>query len=62
MSQEIRERIDFLHQELEKRIIPGIFTLNPEVGKITSEIFSLQEKCNHHFINGQCEYCCKEEG
>lgn len=57
MSKEIRAKIDELNAQLEQVVAPGIFTLNPEAVKISKEIESLQSKCQHHFVEGQCEFC-----
>ena len=62
MSKEIKAKIDELRQQLEKATVPGMFTLNPEVVRINSEIESLQKKCNHHYVDGQCEFCYHLEG
>ena len=39
-----------------------MFTLNPKVVKINNEITELQRKCNHHYVEGQCEFCYHLEG
>ena len=57
MSKEIKMKIDELRWKLEEAAVPGVFTLNPEVVRINNEIASLQSKCNHHYVEGQCEYC-----
>lgn len=62
MSKEIKAKIDELRWQLEKATVPGMFTLNPEVVRINSEIESLQKKCNHHYVDGQCEFCYHLEG
>lgn len=62
MSKAIKERIDELRWELEQAMIPGVFTLNPEVVKINEEIVKLQSECKHNFIDGQCEFCYHLEG
>ena len=62
MSREIKEKIDALRLELEEAFAPGMFTLNSEVVRINKEIETLQNNCNHHFSEGQCEFCYKLEG
>ena len=62
MSREIKDKIDALRLELEEALAPGMFTLNPKVVRINKEIEALQNNCNHHFIEGQCEFCYKLEG
>lgn len=62
MSREIKNKIDALRLELEEALVPGMFTLNPEVVRINKEIEVLQNNCNHHFVEGQCEFCYKLEG
>lgn len=62
MSKEIKMQIDELRWKLEEAAVPGVFTLNPEVVRINNEIVALQNKCNHHYVEGQCEYCYHLEG
>ena len=57
MSKEIRAKIDALNDQLEQVVVPGTFTLNPEAVRITKEIATLQSQCQHHFVEGQCEFC-----
>jgi hypothetical protein len=57
MSKEIKAQIDELRWQLEEATVPGMFTLNPEVVRINKEIETLQNKCNHHYVEGQCEFC-----
>ena len=62
MSKEIKAQIDELRWQLEEATVPGMFTLNPEVVRINKEIETLQNKCNHHYVEGQCEFCYHLEG
>ena len=62
MSKEIKAQIDELHWQLEEAAVPGMFTLNPEVVRINKEIETLQKKCKHHYVEGQCEFCYHLEG
>lgn len=57
MSKEIKVQIDELRWQLEEAIVPGMFTLNPEVVRINNEIETLQKKCKHRYVGGQCEFC-----
>ena len=57
MSKEIKTQIDELRWQLEEATVPGMFILNPEVVRINNEIETLQKKCKHHYIEGQCEFC-----
>jgi hypothetical protein len=57
MSKEIRAKIDELNNQLERVVVPGTFILNPEAVRITKEIAALQSQCQHHFVEGQCEFC-----
>ena len=40
---------------------PTTFVLNKEIEELNKEIDELQEKCEHKFTDGVCEYCGKEE-
>ena len=62
MSKEIKMQIDELRWKLEEAVVHSVFTLNPEVVRINNEIAVLQSKCNHNYIDGQCEYCYHLEG
>ena len=62
MSKEIKATLDQVHRQLEEATIQDRFTLNPEVVRINNEIESLQKKCNHHYVEGQCEFCYHLEG
>lgn len=62
MSKEIKAQIDELRWQLEEATVPGMFTLNPEVVRINKEIETLQKKCEHHYVEGQCKFCYHLEG
>ena len=62
MSKEIKRKIDELRWQLEEVTVPGIFTLNSEAVRINNELIALQTQCNHHYIEGQCEFCYHLEG
>ena len=61
MSKEIRTRMNELSEEAERLMDPTTFVLNPRIGEINQEIEELQSKCQHHFVNGMCEFCDLEE-
>ena len=61
MSKEIRTRMNELSEEAERLMDPTTFVLNPRIGEINQEIEELQSRCQHHFINGMCEFCDLEE-
>ena len=48
-------------QQIEDLLDPTIFTFNPEVEKLQTEIRMLQNKCQHDFKGGVCKYCELEE-
>lgn len=57
----VREKIDKLYKELTQNA--STFIYNPDgLKKITQQIFELQNKCHHHFENGECIYCRKAQG
>ena len=56
----IKEQIDDLYEKLAKSAATFIYKPD-EIRKIKQNIFELQDKCNHNFINGKCIYCRKEE-
>ena len=57
MSKEIRIRMNQLSEEAERLMDPTTFVLNPRIVAINQEIEELQSKCQHHFIEGMCEFC-----
>ena len=57
MSKDIRIRINELSKEAESLMDPTTFVLNPRIGEINQEIEELQAKCQHHFVEGMCEFC-----
>ena len=60
MSKDIRIRINELSKEVESLMDPTTFVLNPRIGEINQEIEELQAKCQHHFVEGMCEFCDME--
>ena len=57
MSKEIRIKINQLSEEAEHLMDPTTFVLNPRIVAINQEIEELQSKCQHHFVDGMCEFC-----
>ncbi len=57
MSKEIRIRMNQLSEEAERLMDPATFVLNPRMVAINQEIEELQSKCQHHFVEGMCEFC-----
>lgn len=40
---------------------PASFELNEEILKLIQENAELQASCEHHFVDGQCEFCYMSE-
>ena len=57
MSEENRLKITQLNNELNSIVDPTSFVLNPRISEIFDEITKIQEKCEHNFVNGECEFC-----
>lgn len=57
---EIKERIDYLYNELRKTAATFIYKPD-DIIKIKECIYDLQDQCNHEYKNGRCIYCRKEE-
>ena len=60
-NEEIRIRIDELYKLIEEEIDPCSFVLNLQAREYTMEIQEIRQQCNHHFVNGQCQYCDEME-
>lgn len=56
-----KEKIIGLNNKVMEIITSDNFILNEEVDKLTKQVIELQNKCNHSFIDGYCEYCFKKE-
>ena len=57
---QIKEKINWLYNDLARAA--ATFIYNPdEIKEIKNQIFELQEKCNHEYVNRKCIYCRKEE-
>ena len=37
------------------------FVLNPSIATDIDRLEYLEKQCEHHFVNGICEYCGKDE-
>ena len=60
MSKEIKAKIDALSLEAEKLVDPTTFVLNPKILELSKQIEALREQCQHHFVDGVCEFCYQE--
>lgn len=58
---EIKEKIDFNNDLIEKLMRPNQFTLNNTVSQLLMENRELQDGCDHKFEDGYCIYCYKSE-
>lgn len=58
---EIKTKIDENNRVIEAILSPNEFTLNNTVMNLLKENAELQQQCKHHFVDGYCEYCYKEE-
>lgn len=58
---EIRKRIDFNNQQIEKAMSPNFFILNTFVRDLLNENARLQMGCLHHFFGGYCIFCDAED-
>lgn len=57
---EIKQKIDENNRIIEQLLTPNQFTLNNTIGKLLKENRELQKQCQHHFVDGYCEYCYRE--
>jgi hypothetical protein len=58
---EIHEKINFNNKLIEDMMSPGQFVLNNTIADLVKENSALQKQCEHHFVNGFCEFCYKQE-
>lgn len=58
---DIKKEIDNNNRIIESVMQPNVWTLNNTVAKLLIRNKELQNKCIHHFVDGFCEYCYKEE-
>lgn len=59
---EIKKQIDANYNLIEKNFKPNCFVLDTETARLMEEISTLQNLCQHNFVDGKCEFCYKEEG
>lgn len=59
-GQEIRNKINFIYEEIDKISDKDQFVLNKNIERFYSLLYEIQEKCEHEFENGICIYCDKE--
>lgn len=59
---EIKKQIDANYNLIEKNFKPNCFVLDTETARLMEEISTLQNLCQHSFVDGKCEFCYKEEG
>lgn len=57
---EIRERIDSNNARI--RAALDKFVLTDEIQRLMKDNDNLRAQCQHHFIDGTCEYCDGFEG
>lgn len=60
-NEKIRNKIDELYKLIEEGIDPCSFVLNPQAREYAVEIQEIRQQCNHHFVDGQCQYCDEME-
>jgi len=57
----IKQQIDNLYEKLAQSAMTFIYKPD-EIAKIRENIFELQNKCHHEYVNGKCIYCRKVRG
>ena len=60
-NEEIRSKILFNNEQINKLLDPSVFILQPEVQKLMEENVYLQTLCKHEYVNGVCTICGKTE-
>ena len=58
---EINKEINENNRLIESLMQPNIFTLNNSVATLLKRNQELQRLCEHHYVDGFCEYCYKAE-
>lgn len=58
---EIRRKIDENNKIIRESFSPNQFTLNNIIANLLAENRKLQDQCQHHFVDGYCEFCDLEE-
>lgn len=56
----IKEQVDNLYEKLIQSAMTFVYKPD-EITKIRNDIFELQNKCFHEYVNGKCIYCRKEQ-
>lgn len=57
----IRRKIDENNKIIRESFSPNQFTLNNIIANLLAENRELQDQCQHHFVDGYCEFCDLEE-
>ena len=60
-NEEIAKKIRQNNDLIQNLLSPNIFTLNNSISNLIRENQELQAQCTHHFVEGYCEFCLKEE-
>ena len=58
---EIKQKIDQNNGLIQSLFSPNTYMLNNQVAALLAENENLQKLCTHHFVDGYCDYCYKEE-
>lgn len=56
-GEEIKKKINFNNQEIQKILDPSIFIFQPEVQELLKENEYLRTMCKHSYKDGVCIYC-----
>ena len=57
----IKQQIDNLYQKLAESAMTFVYKPD-EIEKIRQNIFELQNKCLHEYVDGKCIYCRRVQG
>lgn len=60
-KEEIKAKIIYNNQQIEKLLDPTVFILQPEVEAFMEDNEYLRSICEHEFVNGVCTICGKSE-
>lgn len=58
---EIHEKIEANNRIIQSLLDPSSFVLNNTIKDLLKKNEELQEQCEHHFVDGFCEYCYIQE-
>lgn len=58
---EIKKQIDECYALMQENFNPSCFVLNKQTITLMEKVSSLQNLCNHSFVDGKCEFCYREE-